>query len=207
MSQAFVELYPESRTRLQPLPIAADLGEPDWLPVPFTWEAAARFLAERLKKRLSLRIILAIKGRQCVLDSFGDVIPSDRRKKTLSSRIIPVIQGRRRLPERINRCRVERRDRDRATNFVVSADLPGRGIFLRLNRRLAGLSDYRLRLAFIPSAGSRRALSGRRVRCRRWNSPPLIPSVLRPMTCNLGFVRRFPRARESSLNSNRCPSR
>src|SRR4029077_2113507 len=96
------------------------------------------FLAERLKKPLSGRIILAIEGRQCVLDSFSDVFSSDRRKKPLSGRIIPVIEGGRCLPERINRCPVERRDRDRrATNFTVSAGLPGRGVFLRLNGRLS----------------------------------------------------------------------
>ena len=71
------------------------------------------FLAERLKKPLSLRKILAIEGRQCVLDGFGNVLLSNRRKKTLSGRIIPVIQGCQCLPERINRCPVERRDRDR----------------------------------------------------------------------------------------------
>ena len=121
------------------------------------------FLAERLKKPLSLRIIPAIKGRQCVLDSFSNVLPSVRRKKTLSGRIILVIQGCRRLRERINRGRVERRDRDRATNFTGSAGLPGRGVFLRVNRRLNEVSNYRLRLAFIPGANSGRALSGCRV--------------------------------------------
>ena len=151
MSQAFVELYPESRTRLQPLPTGADLGAGLAAAVPFICAARGAFLAERLKKRLSLRKILAIEGRQCDLDGFGNVLPSNRCKKTLSSRIIPVIEGRRRLPERINRCRVERLDRDRATNFVVSADFP---VLRRLNRRLAGLSDYRLRLAFIPGARS-----------------------------------------------------
>ena len=127
------------------------------------------FLAERLKKPLSLRIIPAIKGRQCVLDSFSNVLPSVRRKKTLSGRIILVIQGCRRLRERIDRGRVERRDRDRATDFVVSADLPGRGVLRRLNRRLAVLSDYRLRVAFIPGVNSGRALSGCRAHYRRWN--------------------------------------
>ena len=125
------------------------------------------FLAERLKKPLSLRKIPAIEGRQCVLDGFRNVLPSDRCKKTLSSRIIPVIEGRRRLSERINRCRVERRDRDRATNFTVSAGLPGRGVFVGLNRRLSELPNYRLRLAFVPGAGSEGALSRRRLRGSR----------------------------------------
>ena len=125
------------------------------------------FLAERLKKPLSLRIIPAIKGRQCVLDSFSNVLPSVRRKKTLSGRIIPVIKGCRRLPERIDRCPIERRDRDRATNFMVSADLPGRGVFLRLNRRLNELRNYRLRLALVPGAGSEGTLCRRRVRGSR----------------------------------------
>ena len=108
---------------------------------------------------MSLRIIPAIEGRQCVLDRFSDLLPSARCKKTLSGRIIPVIQGCRRLPERINRRRVERRDRDRATHFTVPAGLPGRGVFLRLNRRLDKLRNYRLRLAFIPGAGGEGALS------------------------------------------------
>ena len=125
------------------------------------------FLAERLKKPLSLRIIPAIKGRQCVLDSFSNVLPSVRRKKTLSGRIILVIQGCRRLPERINRGRVEGRDRDRATNVTGSAGLPSRGVFLRVNRRLNELRNYRLRLAFIPGAGSEGAPSRRRVRGSR----------------------------------------
>ena len=96
MSQAFVELYPESRTRLQPLPTGADLGAGLAAAVPFICAARGAFLAERLKKRLSLRKILAIEGRQCDLDGFGNVLPSNRCKKTLSSRIIPVIEGRRR---------------------------------------------------------------------------------------------------------------
>ena len=126
------------------------------------------FLAERLKKPLSRRIILAIEGRQCVLDSFSDVFPSDRRKQPPSGRIIPVVEGRQRLPERISRCPVERRDRDRrVANFMISAGLPGRGVFLRLNRRLSELRNYRLRLAFIPGAGSEEALSRRRVRDSR----------------------------------------
>ena len=125
-------------------------------------------LAERLKKPLSRRIILAIKGRQCVLDSFSDVFPSDRCKKPLSGRIIPVIEGCQCLPERINRRPVERRDRDqRVTNFMVSAGLPGRGVFFRLNRSLSELRNYRLRLAFIAGAGSEEALSRRRVRGSR----------------------------------------
>ena len=47
---------------------------------------------------------------------------------------------------------------------MMSAGLPGRGVFLRLNRRLNELPNYLLRLAFIPGAGSERALSRRRVR-------------------------------------------
>ena len=134
------------------------------------------FLAERLKKPLSRRIILAIEGRQCVLDSFSNVFSSDRRKKPLSGRIIPVIEGCRCLPERINRCPVELYSDGRVTNFMVSAGLPRRGVFLRLNRRLSELRNYRLRLAFIPGAGSEGALSRRRVRgsrrSRRLRSQP-----------------------------------
>ena len=105
------------------------------------------FLAERLKKPLSRRIILAIEGRQCVLDGFSDVFPSDRCKKPLSGRIIPVIEGCQCLPERINRRPVERRDRDqRVTNFMVSAGLPGRGVFFRLNRGLSELRNYLKRI-------------------------------------------------------------
>src|SRR6202020_1104251 len=134
---------------------------------PLHMRGSGGFLAERLKKPLSLRIIPAIKGRQCVLDSFSNVLPSVRRKKTLSGRIVLVIQGCRRLPERINRGRVERRDRDRATNFTGSAGLPSRGVFLRGNRRLNVLRNYRLRLAFIPCACSEGAPSRRRVRGSR----------------------------------------
>jgi hypothetical protein len=66
---------------------------------------------------------------------------------------------------RINHCPLERRDRDRrVTNFMVSAGLPGRGVFLRLNRRLSELRNYRLRLAFVPGAGSEGTLCRRRVR-------------------------------------------
>ena len=49
---------------------------------PFTCAAAAPFWLSASKKPLSRRIILAIEGRQCVLDSFSDVFPfSDRRKQ------------------------------------------------------------------------------------------------------------------------------
>ena len=96
---------------------------------------------------MSRRIILAIEGRQCILDGFSDVFPSDRRKKPLSGRIIPVIEGCRCLPERITGYPVELYRDGRVTNFMVSAALPGRGVFLRLNRRLSDLRNYRLRAA------------------------------------------------------------
>jgi hypothetical protein len=153
------------------------------------------FLAERLKKPLSRRIVLAIEGRQCVLDSLSDVFPSDRRKKPLSGRIIPVIEGCQCLPKRINRCPVEQRDRDRrVTNFMISAGLPGRGGFLRLNRRLSDLRNYRLRLAFIPRAGSEGALSRRRVRgsrrSRRLRSQRSCDRCLANLASSAGFPGR-----------------
>ena len=163
MLRVSVGLYSGSRTLLDPLPMPRAWGRRS-----LHLRGSGAFLAERLKKPLSRRIILAIEGRQCVLDSFSNVFPSDRRKKPLSGRIIPVIEGCQCLPERINRCPVERRDRDRrVTNFMVSASLPGRGVFLRLNRRLSELRNYRLRVAFIPGADSEGALSRRRVRGSR----------------------------------------
>ena len=90
---------------------------------------------------------------------------------------------------------------------MVTAGLPGPGVFLRLNRRLSELRNYRLRLAFIPGAGSEGALSPMPLSAAGANeSPPPIPAVLRPMSRKLGFVRRFPRAGKSSLNSTRRPS-
>ena len=58
---------------------------------PFTSSAA--FQAERLKKPLSRRIIFAIEGRQCVLDSFSGCFAAERLKKPLSRRIIPAFEG------------------------------------------------------------------------------------------------------------------
>ena len=85
------------------------------MPIPSTSRgAAAAFLAKRPQKAPEpSHNPLAIEGRQCVLDSFSKVFPSDRRKKPLSGRIIPVIEGCQCLPERINSCPFERRDRDR----------------------------------------------------------------------------------------------
>jgi Alpha amylase, catalytic domain len=135
----------------------------------------------RAQARVAVMLLLTLRGTPTIyqgeeigmvdtpiphlLDSFSNVFPSDRRKKPLSGRIIPVIEGCQCLPERINRCPVEFYRNGRVTNFMVSAALPGRGVFLRLNRRLSGLSNYRLRLAFIPGAGSEGALSRRRVHC------------------------------------------
>ena len=88
------------------------------------------FPAERLKKPLSSRIILAIEGRPCVLDSGRGVFPAARLKKPLSGRIILAIEGCQCVRQRINRRRGGRRDRDRrVANLIVSADRPGRGIF------------------------------------------------------------------------------
>jgi hypothetical protein len=85
-------------------------------------------VAERLKKPLSRRIVPAIEGRKCVLNGFSGVSPAEGLKKPLSHRIIPAIERRQCLPERKN--------------------------FLRLSRRLNGLRNYRLRLAFVQGAGS-----------------------------------------------------
>jgi pimeloyl-ACP methyl ester carboxylesterase len=64
-------------------------------------------------------------------------------------------KGCQRLPQRINGRPLERRDRDRrVTDFMVSAGLPSRGVFHRLDRRLSELPNHRLRLAFIPGARS-----------------------------------------------------
>ena len=139
---------------MHPLPMPRAWGALDWpASIPSPARQRRPFWPSASKSSLSRRIILAIEGRQCVLDSFSDVFPSDCRKKPLSGRIIPVIEGCQCLPKRINRCPVERRGRDRRiTNFMISAGLPGRGAFLRLNRRPSDLRNYCLRVAFTPGA-------------------------------------------------------
>ena len=110
------------------LPTARAWGAPESQSLPL--RGGGGLLAERLKKPLSRRIILAIERRQCVPDGFGGVFPADRLEKPLSHRIIPAVEGRQCVLERIDR--------------------PG----IRLVRRLDALRYRRLRQAFIPGAGN-----------------------------------------------------
>ena len=166
---------------------------------PFAGAGSGAFPAERLKKPVGLRIVLAIESRQRVPDRLSEVVASARRKEPLSGRIIPVLERGRRLLQRIDRRPGERGGRGRR-----AAGLPGRRAFLRLKGRLGGWRNSRLRLAFVPGAGRDRVpLLASLPR----QPPPLIPAVLRPMTRKLRFVRGFPQARKSSLKSTRRPSR
>ena len=164
------------------------------------------FLAERLKEPLSLRIIPAIKGRQCVLDSFSNVLPSVLRKKTLSGCIILVNEGCRRLPERINRGRVERGTAtEPPPHGLCRSSRPGS--FSPPQQKAQRAAQLPPSLAFVLGAGSEGACpdAASAAAGGGFVSDPCGLATDDPRV-NLALSARFPGRERSSLNSTRRPS-